>query len=975
MSFPDETQVSDDRSPAPVSIDETEAGDGVPAADGAVARPLEFGRSIGRYVVLGRLGRGGMGVVYAAYDPELDRKLALKVLHDAQDDDAGRRRSQRLLREAQAMAQLSHPNVITVHDVGTVEGRVFFAMELIEGHTLAAWLRLRTRSWSEIVEVFIAAGRGLHAAHTAGLVHRDFKPDNVLAGVDGRVRVTDFGIARPPRGVVSSTPISASGIEPPLGASLGGRVLDMTLTRPGALAGTPAYMSPEQFGGGPLDARGDQFSFCVALWQALFGELPFHGVTAAERAVAVSSGQLRAPPASAAVPAFVRAAVTRGLAVDPAARHPDMAALLAVLGQRPARRWWWWSAVGGLAVAAVAVAIAVAVAVLERSDPCMGVGEEMAETWSEDPRRAVEAAMLGTGLPYAADTWSRVRTRLDAHADAWVDGRMEACRATRDGTQSEAQLARRVRCLERQRVQLRALVEVFAQADASTVERASAAVAELPRAAECADADGLLDVPAEPEDPQLAALRERYVHVLALDVAGRYQEALPLVDALWPAVEVHGDSELWISTLALRATLLSRIDPPRGEQALREAYFEAVRRHRDGEAARLATTLVFMTGYVQAKTAVGLEWADHANAAIDRVGGQPRTRFKLVKYTGDVHTRKGELIQARERYQRAQQLAAELAGLGEPFEVIAYEELFVLTATAMVELELGDAQAAERDLERALTLSEELLGPRHPESGRVHNELGNVALQQGRLDDARRHYQTTLEIAEVSEGERSAARVPVLTNLGNVADAQGRLEEARGYYEQALALAEDLFGSDHMDVAFVLVNFGILHEHAGEPALAVERSGRALALRERALGAEHPALVNPLLGLARAELQRGNAAAAQGYAERALALRQGGGGEDGAPVAEVLATLGRVLVQQGQWAKGQVQLERVLEICETHTCKPEWTGRASMDLGLGSQAGERRTRLLERAQAALERAGTEGARDRAELRRANAAQR
>jgi len=425
--------------------------------------------------------------------------------------------------------------------------------------------------------------------------------------------------------------------------------------------------------------------------------------------------------------------------------------------------------------------------------------------------------------------------------------------------------------------------------------------------------------------------------------------------------------------MALHGTLVARFDPKRGEEVLRRGYFEAVRRHQDAEAARLAATLVFVVGYVLARTDAGLEWAAHADAAIDRAGGDQRTRIKLVKYMGDVHARHGEHAAAKGRYEEAQALVDELGAQGDAGERANHEALFVLTAAAAVKLELGEPEQAQRDLERALVLSEELFGPQHPETGRVHNELGNVAMRQERFDDARRHYQTALELWTVAEGERAPTRVPVLTNLGNVADLQGRFEEARGYYEQALAVSERLFGRDHVNVAFVLVNLGILHEHTGEPERAKERFARALALREKALGAEHPMLVNPLLGLARAELRLHDLAAARTHAERALALRQAGGGEEGPPVAEVLATLGRALVRQGAVEEGRARLERVLAICEgSDACESSWTGRAAMELGLGlgPEHAERRRRLLERARVDLERAGTEGARDLADLRQA-----
>jgi tetratricopeptide (TPR) repeat protein len=339
-----------------------------------------------------------------------------------------------------------------------------------------------------------------------------------------------------------------------------------------------------------------------------------------------------------------------------------------------------------------------------------------------------------------------------------------------------------------------------------------------------------------------------------------------------------------------------------------------------------------------------------------------------------VYSRNSQLEPAMAQYDLVRVGLGELEAQGETPESVAIEELFVATSSAAVELELGQHAAARTDLEHALAVAEEHLGPLHPEVARVHNELGNAAMGQNRLDDAREHYQISLELWAASEGERAPTLVPALTNLGNVADMQGRIDEARTYYEQALGLAEDLFGRDHVEVAFVLVNLGELHEHAGELGLARQRYARALELRERVLGAEHPAVVNPLLGLAGVELASGDAAAARGHAERALVVRRAGGGEDGLPVAQVLLVLGRALLEQGEVEQARARLEQMLEICEAHECDPEWTGRASLSLWhvLGPEAGERRTALLRRARADIERAGTEGALAREELRKAEA---
>ena len=275
-------------------------------------------RQIGRFTVLGLVGRGGLGEVYAAYDPELDRRVALKVLVHA-DDRSG---LARLRREAMAMARLSHPNVARVFDVGTVDSRLFIAMEFIRGQSLRAWLAEHPRTWREVRDVFLAAGQGLAAAHREGIIHRDFKPDNVLIDEEGRARVVDFGLAIPADESVRTADhdeldVTAEPSDPNTG-------------------GTPAYMAPEQHLGCPPDARADQFSFCVALFEALYGRRPFLGRTWQTLSHQVLRGGVETLAAARRVPPHLRRVVLRGLAGTPGRRYPDMDVLLAELAHEPA---------------------------------------------------------------------------------------------------------------------------------------------------------------------------------------------------------------------------------------------------------------------------------------------------------------------------------------------------------------------------------------------------------------------------------------------------------------------------------------------------------------------------------------------------------------------------------------------------------------------------------------------------------------
>ncbi|MCA9711508.1 MAG: serine/threonine protein kinase, partial [Myxococcales bacterium] len=278
----------------------------------APATRLELGQTIGRYTLERWLGAGAMGVVYAARDLLLDRMVALKVLHPHQRGAVG---AQRLQREARALARLSHPNVVTVHDVGISGGRLYLAMELVDGQTLAGWLAKGPRSWSEVLAVMIRAGQGLAAVHDAGLVHRDFKPDNVMLTADGRVLLADFGIAQVEGDPPARDPTEAAAGEP---TGEGGLMAPEL--------GTPRYMAPEQFLGAAIDPRTDQFSFCVTLWEALLGTHPFCRGSLAEIALAVTRGDRRGAPARHGLPPRVLRAIERGLSTDPERRHPSMRA-------------------------------------------------------------------------------------------------------------------------------------------------------------------------------------------------------------------------------------------------------------------------------------------------------------------------------------------------------------------------------------------------------------------------------------------------------------------------------------------------------------------------------------------------------------------------------------------------------------------------------------------------------------------------
>jgi len=445
---------------------------------------LPAGSKVGRYVVLEQLGVGGMSVVYKAYDPHLDRAIALKLMRVDPSGGSAAEAGQRLLREAQALARISHPNIIAVHDVGMFGDDVFVAMEFVAGPTLAEWCRAPSRTTAEILDAFRGAGRGLAAAHAAGLVHRDFKPDNVIVGPDGRARVLDFGLAR-----AAGAPALAEVPPEPHAPSSPGRSLHVTNT--GLLAGTPAYMAPEQHLGGAIDERSDQFSFCVALYEAVYGKAPFPGKSVEEIVDAVLHGRVAPAPADARAPGWLRPVLLRGLSVARADRYPSMEALLGALDHDPRAR----RRTIGLAVSVVVLlgggAALWASAQPPARDPCEGADRRLAGVWDPTVKRRVERAFEASGRPHAAATFARVRRVLDGQAAEWSAMVRDSCEARRDRHQDARATALRSACLEDRRREMAELTAALARADEPAVDGAVHAAFELTSVAACGDVAAL----------------------------------------------------------------------------------------------------------------------------------------------------------------------------------------------------------------------------------------------------------------------------------------------------------------------------------------------------------------------------------------------------------------------------------------------------------------------------------------------------
>ncbi|MEX1369119.1 MAG: serine/threonine-protein kinase, partial [Nannocystaceae bacterium] len=910
------------------------------------------GGSIGRFVVVSRLGAGAMGAVYLAYDPQLDRRVALKVLRRrARSKRKTSERQLRLRREAQAMAQLNHANVVTVHDVGVADGRVFLAMDYVEGKTLRQWLEARARPWNEVLRTYISAARGLAAAHEAGVIHRDFKPENVLVGNDGSVKVMDFGLARPrdvgeqTSGVGEVHPPDDDVAEPEpdphhdMAEPKGRRPRDWwkgesglisveppcELTRSGDVLGTPSYMAPELFDGGEANAATDQFALCVSLYEGLYGVRPFAGESMAALAFNMNRESITPPPRGSRVPVWLGRLVRRGLAREPGKRfgsvHELIDALIAGAGRRRILRAGLIAAGGAVAAGGLAYALVPSPA------PCGGGADRMQQVWNDARSEAMAQAFEATGVPYAKEALSRTRQRLELYAESWQGVYRSVCEETAvHGRQSPAELDDRIACLDERLGELDALLGVLVEADRRVAEHAAQAVSDLRGPGICAE--GPLHTRPTSDDPQrqqqLDELRGRLLRAEALERAGRYDDATTLSQQIVLEAERLGETSLHAEALVY----LGMAEDLRGNyqqsaEHLREAYFVANEARIARLWARAAVALITTEGIHMARGEEGLSWARHAEAAFERSDPENALRGRYHAALGSLHFQRFEIDQAREHYEQA--LAIEREALGEDHERVAS----LLAYLGAVQEQSGRSEDAIASFERALQIHREALGPDHPELAGVHNNYAVILVGRGDLAGAQVQLEQALAIYRKSMGTHPTTAL-FLDNLGGLVLVRGEHERGRTLIEEGLAMRIETLGAEHPAVANSYANLGnalevaqdwggarrnyerslaILEKNGGpqtpQVALALVNLG-VLALREGAIQRGHdqcqraveileavsagqPDLVNPLVGLGWAQLELEQPTQALETLERAYGLREHAHGEVPAMASLLLA--------------------------------------------------------------------------------------
>jgi hypothetical protein len=819
------------------SQEETVREDSDPAS-GATPTAAPIDVRLGRYAIRELLGRGGMGEVYLAHDPELDREVAIKVIRAGLAARSPEARG-RFAREAQAMARLNHPNVVAVYDAGTVGETTYVAMELVDGPTLAAWLAEAPRGLDAILDVFEQAGRGLAAAHAAGITHRDFKPSNVMLG--DRVRVVDFGIAE----------AAAPADEEPG-------------TAPRGVLGTLAYMAPEQLDDRSWSPASDQYAFAVSLHEAVTGVRPGDDTPAR------------------AVPAWLAPVLERALERRPEARVPSMNALLAAIAAarpRP-RSAWLATAAAATGAGALALGAIVAAAAWGEADPCTGAAAQLAGAWDEPRRKAVRTAFLGTGKPYADRTWQVVRAALDAYAGDWVDAHTAACRATRvDGRQTEAQLEHRVGCLDRARGRLAALTEQWIRGtDGRALDAAGSAATALPAIAACDDAAALAQRLPLPADPtvvvRIGVIRAELDRMLALSYAGQHDQLGDQLPPLVAAADATGWPLVRAEAHYLEGQRAAALELPAAEPELLEASRLATEARDDLLAAKAQINLVSYLADKPQSADRALMLAALADAALDRAGGDPASRAMLLRARGEAHAALDDLAAAERAYTEAHRIATAAYGAG---SVAALEALFRL---ARIAGERGDAAESRRLAEQSLAGMTAQLGPEHPVVSMILNQLAGTAYGLNDYESAAGYMRRALAIVERTTGRDSLQVAILAQNLASVEFMRGQIEAADQLFARALAIRERELGPDDPAVASSLEGRAAVLQwrHQLEDALALLQ--RALGIVTKAYGPDHPRVAHSLdqLGAALSS----NAARAEGlvYFERALALRRRVLGDD-----------------------------------------------------------------------------------------------
>ncbi len=807
---------------------------------------LPQGVILGRYIILSVLGSGGMGVVYAAYDPELERKVALKLLHRATDSMD----QTRLLNEARILARLSHPNVLPVFDVGRYQDQLFLAMEYVPGQNLRQWEQEQPRGWRHTLKVFLAAARGLAAAHQARVIHRDFKPQNAMIGKDGRVRVMDFGISW--RLEKNAGPTADS------------------------LSGTLSYMAPEQIETGIASFLSDQYSFGVALFEGLYGSRPFQGKTAGELLEATRQ-PLRFPEVQHKVPKWLQKILGKALHADPSQRFGDMRELIAALEDDPAIRRKRWLA--GASVSGLAWMAGWGLFNNQQStpQPCSNAADKFAGIWDDARKARVEQALKASALPSADTAFNTISTQLDGYRRAWIDTFTQSCKATRiQGEQSERLLDLRNLCLERRRQEVKSLVTLLSTADAITASKAVKSVGNLSPVADCSNQVALNNKAPLPGSPAIRASLEIIETELAKSKAlkdtGHYQQSLEIARSqLAQAASTRYAPVLALAHYRVADALDYLGQDEQANPAFKQAFIHAIEGGDDRMAAKTAAAQVWVTGHVLNQPETAASWGEYGQAFLRRMGGDTRIEADLLGNLGTVAQDQGNFDQALA-------LAEQVLKL----RVQAYGEVHERTMVALVNLAnakrmRGDLEQARRLNLRALDISRKTQGAEHPSNVTLLYNLGGLMSELGKPQEAYQYNRQAVDLALANYGSEHYESASAIANLAEAEYSLGRYQDSLGHYQGALPVLERYLGKQHPRLLSPLTGIASVLIDLQRPDEARPYIEQAQSIIADKTGQEYPRSILLLLQAKIALLQEKDPKKARALAQAALAQAKDAG--------------------------------------------------------------------------------------------------
>ncbi len=902
------------------------------------------GSKIGRYEVIRSLGRGGMGVVYLARDPKLGRRVALKLVKPSlSSDERADHFEKRLMREARAMAQLAHPNVLTIYDVGIQEGQVFLASEWVDGCTMDEWMGQGPHRWPTIAQRFREAARGLVAAHAAGLIHRDFKPSNVMVGKDERVRVFDFGL-------VKSTTANIGDITTQLSGNF--------------VVGTPAYMAPEQMVGKTADERSDQFSFCASIYEALAGVRPFTGRNLTELLTNIGSGKLEEPKK---IPKWLWDLIRRGLKKKPEERHESMAVVLQIMedGLSNRRRR---SVLAGAFAALVGGAVLALSGVWPGQDAqaarCGKLEIDLGASWNPVLRDKIETATLASSLPFASTSWQTTSGLIDTYAVDWKRELRASCIETRIAKQqSQVLLQRRSDCFERLRSELASVTSTLVGGEDNTVTSMVALAQGLSPIDSCSAArarDEFSSLAGEGEREAIRKLWPQVKEVDSLLTRGDYHEVLVQSESLLTQTRSNRRAEARL--LGSRGTALQLLGDYKDAVVALESSFYAAVAGRHDEIAAQATTHIYKLVVVLLKDEEGASsWLQLAGSAVERVN-TPLARGHWRRVQG-----KAALV--RKDYEAAEgHFRASLELLESTLGPEHREVAMAVGALGRCQATMGDASEAHATLGRAVQLWSALAGPGHPDTAVAQIDLAAGMSAQGKAADAKTLVESAVRALVVALGEENPIVAWALNSMAEYYVADGEYAAASQTLLRALRAKRALHGNSHPLLASTLTNLMEVDRMLGRSGDAVIHGSEAVEILLVASKKESNSQIRRLqIAVAEARLASGDLLGAD---ETCTQLESASEKDDASQRGRVLTCLARTRISRGDKREGRTLLSEALAAFGNEGARHRVAVAIFVQAKLNYENKSTRKNSIDEAQEALARfadAGPAWAREREQV--------